>query len=361
MILTAGPSITEREIAYVTDAITNGHGEHWGDYIKRFEKMFAGYIGVKHALTTSSCTGAMHLVLVAMGVGKGDEVIIPDMTWIATASAVCYTGAKPVFVDVLPDTWCIDPDKIDKKITGRTKVIMPVHLYGHPADMNKIMDIARKYGLVVVEDAAPSAGAEYYGSRTGGLGHAGCFSFQGAKILSTGEGGMITTNDTELFERIKHFAEHGRTSQGFYINDIGYKYKMSNIQAAMGLAQLERIDELVEKRLLIYRWYRRELNDIDGLALSPHPSTFIKPNYWMASIVLWKDFGITRNELIESLRERNVDSRPFVPQVSSFQMFEACDNPEALYIGKNGINLPSAHDLTEEQVVYICDCIKDIL
>ena len=361
MILTAGPSITEKEIAYVTDAITNGHGERWGDYIKVFEKKFAEYIGVKHAMTTSSCTGAMHLALVALGIGKGDEVIIPDMTWIATASAVCYTGAVPVFIDVLPDTWCIDPEKIEDKLTIYTKAIIPVHLYGNLSDMDRIMKIADRYGLKVMEDAAPSAGAEYHGRKTGSIGHVGCFSFQGAKILSTGEGGMIVTDDTELFEKIRHYAEHGRASAGFDISNIGYKYKMSNLQAAWGLAQLERIHDLVEKRRMIYQWYSRELSVMDGIALNPLSSDSVKPNYWMTSIVLWKDFGITRDQVMKRLYEQGVDSRPFFPPLCSFRMFRACNNPETVHLSRNGINLPSGHDLKEDQIVYICDCIKKIL
>lgn len=361
MILTAGPSITDKEIAYVTDAITNGHGEHWGDYIKKFEKKFAEYVGVKHAMATSSCTGAMHMALIALGIGKGDEVIIPDLTWIATASTICYTGATPIFADVLPDTWCINPDDILKRLTLNTKAIMPVHLYGNLSDMEVIMKIAEEYDLKVLVDGAPSIGAEYHGRRTGGIGYAECFSFQGAKLLSTGEGGMITTNDTEYFEKIKCRSEHGRTSHGFDISCIGFKYKMGNLQAAWGLAQLERIEELVEKRRIIHEWYHKELSDIDGLALNPLPSSDIHPNYWMTSIVLWRDFGITRDEIMNELRKYDIDTRPFFPPVSSFNMFDTCNNPEAIYLSNNGINLPSGHNLTHAQVVYICDTIKKIL
>ncbi len=361
MILTAGPSITEREVSYVTDAIKNGHGKHWGDYIKKFEEKFAEYVGAKHALATSSCTGAMHMALVALGVQEGDEVIIPDLTWIATASVVCYTGAKPVFVDVLPDTWCIDPDDVKKKVTARTKAIIPVHLYGNLFDVGSVMDIAEKYGLEVMVDGAPSVGSEYHGEKTGGMFQVECFSFQGAKILSTGEGGMIATINTSLFEKIKRLSEHGRVSQGFAIKEIGYKYKMSNLQAAMGLAQLERINDLVEKRRLIHGWYSRELEDVEGIALNPCYEADTKPNYWMVSMVLWKSFRVTRDQLMEKLRSRGVDTRPFFPRVSSFGMFQTYNSPVAAYLSNNGINLPSAHDLTEDQVIYICDCIKEIL
>lgn len=359
MILTACPSVTEKEIGYVTDAITNGHGEHWGDYIKRFESSFAEYIGVGHAMTTSSCTGALHLALVGLGIGKGDEVIVPDTSWIATASAVVYTGATPVFADVDPETWCLGDD-IAKKITKKTKAILPVHLYGQPCDMHSITFFAQTFGLKIIEDAAPSVGSTYYGKRTGSFGDVGCFSFQGAKMLSTGEGGMIVTYNDDLFDRIKHFAEHGRSGHGFDISDIGFKYKMSNLQAAFGLGQLERADELVKKKRRINKWYRSELSDIPGLQLN-YKSHNSESNYWMSSIVLNKDFGVTREELMGELKNRKVDTRPFFPPMSSFKMFESQDNPVAKHIGVNGINLPSAHYLTQHDIVYVCDCIKDIL
>jgi len=363
MILTAGPSITQKEIDYVTDAITNGHGEHCNDYVKRFEESFARYIGVKYALTTSSCTGALHLALVALGVGKGDEVIVPDLSWIATASAVCYTGATPVFVDVLPHHWTIDPEEIIKKVTKRTKAIIPVHLYGTPSEMKYILEIAYDCELKVIEDAAPSIGALSHGKKTGSFGNVGCFSFQGAKTLSTGEGGMLVTDDEETFNKVKHFSEHGRSGVGFDISDIGFKYKMSNLQAAMGLAQLERIDELVAKKRQIYDWYYQELESIDGLMLNIESSedTKFKPLYWMTSIVLQREFDVTRDQLMETLKTCGIDTRPFFPPMSSFPMFKNVDNFVATFLGKNGINLPSKHDLTQNEVKYICDCIKNIL
>jgi perosamine synthetase len=361
MILTAGPSITEREIGYVTDAITNGHGEHWGDYIKWFESSFARYIGVKHALATSSCTGALHLALTALGIGKGDEVIVPDTSWVATASAVAYTGATPVFADVLSDSWCIDPDSIESLINWNTKAIMPVHLYGQLCEMGKIKNIAEAHNLFIIEDAAPSVGTEFFWKKTGSFGDVGCFSFQGAKILSTGEGGMLVTNNTELFNKVKHYAEHGRSGAGFDISKIGFKYKMSNLQAAMGLGQLERVDELVAKKREIYSWYRECLNDIGGIGLNKQMTNTEKPNYWMTSVVLLEDFGIPRDEVMVQLKKRCVDSRPFFPQISSFPMFDYYDNPVAKYIGANGINLPSAHNLVHEDVKYVCECLKDIL
>ena len=361
MILTAGPSITQKEIDYVTDAITNGHEEHWGDYIRRFEKEFAKYIGVKYALATSSCTGAMHLALVALGIKEGDEVIVPDISWIATASVVRYVGAIPVFADISSGSWCISPTSIRDKVTDKTKAIIPVHLYGQPCDMIEIMQIAKQFDLWIVEDAAPSIGAEYNHRKTGSFGDVGCFSFQGAKLLSTGEGGMLVTNGDKLFDRIKHFAEHGRSGSGFDISDIGYKYKMSNLQAAWGLAQLERIDELLKKRLQIYEWYYQELKEVNGLQLNKESTYIEKANYWMITVILTKDFGVERDEVMRSLKKMKIDTRPVFPPMSSFRMFEEQDNPMAKHIGANGINLPSAYKLTQKDVIYICDCLKEIL
>lgn len=361
MILTAGPSITQKEIDYVNDAVRNGWNEHWGDYIKKFEKSFAEYIGVKHALTTSSCTGALHLSLVALSIGKGDEVIVPDISWVATASVIRYVDAEPVFADVLQDSWCIDPKSIEKRITKKTKAIIPVHLYGQPADMQEILHIAKKNNLKVIEDAAPSIGAEYHGKRVGNFGDIAAFSFQGAKLMVTGEGGMVVTDNTELFEIVKHYSEHGRASTGFEISDIGFKYKMSNIQAALGLAQLERADELIAKKVQLYEWYSAGLRDIEGIMLNKSNTEMEKSIYWMTSIILNKNFGVSRDELMNKLRERKIDSRPLFPQMSSFRMFKSYDNPMAYHIANNGINLPSGHERTQEEVSYICKSIKDIL
>lgn len=356
--LTAGPSITDKEISYVTDAVTNGWNSHWGDYIAKFEKTFAEYVGTKHALSTSSCTGALHLILAGLGVKPGDEVIVPEITWIATASAACYMGAKPVFVDVEEDTWCMCPKSLAKAITPRTKVIIPVHIYGHPANMDEIMPIAERHGIDVVEDAAPSLGANILGKRTGSFGRAAAFSFQGAKIMVTGEGGMLVTDDTELYERIKGLWDHGRDPhKTFWNSSIGYKYKMSNIQAALGLAQVERIEELVEKKREIYRWYA------EGLQGCPH----IKLNaerpgcrniMWMTSLILSESAPVSREELMRKLKEANVDSRPFFYPMSVFPMFEAADTPVAAKVSKGGINLPSGHNLTKEQVMFACEVIR---
>ncbi|RYG65893.1 DegT/DnrJ/EryC1/StrS family aminotransferase, partial [bacterium] len=286
MILTAGPSISARETSYVADAARNGWNREWSGYITRFEREFAAYVGRKHAIATSSCTGSLHLSLLALGIGPGDEVVVPEITWVATANAVMYCGATPVFCDVDRETWCMDPVSLERCITPRTKAVIPVHLYGHPADMRGIMPIARAYGLRVVEDAAPSIGAECDGARTGTFGDFASFSFQGAKLLVTGEGGMLVTDDDELYERAKSIADQGRDpSRTFWIKELGWKYKMSNVQAALGLGQIERADELIEMKRRLFRWYEEDLAGVPGITLA-READYARSIYWMSSITV---------------------------------------------------------------------------
>jgi len=245
----AEPSITQKEISYVTDAVKSGWVSSLGYYIFEFEKKFAEFIGTKYALTTSNGTTALHLTLASLGIKEGDEVIIPDLTFVATANAVAYTGAKPIIVDVEEDIWCIDPDSIRKSITPKTKAIIPVHLYGHSADMDEIIKISNEYGLHVIEDAAEAHGAEYKGKKVGSLGKCGVFSFYGNKIITTGEGGMITTDDEKLYERAKFLRDHAMNKEKrYWHSEIGFNYRITNLQAALGLAQLERIEEFLDKR-----------------------------------------------------------------------------------------------------------------
>lgn len=361
LILTAGPSITEKEISYVTDAVTNGWNDQWNKYIVKLEEEFANYINVKHAITTTSCTGAMHLALKGLGIKEGDEVIVPETTWIATAAVVTYVGAKPVFVDIEKDTWCIDPESIKKAITPKTKAIIPVHLYGGMARMDKIIEIAEENNLKVIEDAAPSLGANINGKKSGSFGTTSAFSFQGAKIMVTGEGGIFLTDDSNLYEKVSKTADQGRSyTKALWNDEIGFKYKMSNLQAAIGLAQLERLEELINKKRQIFSWYQERLKDIEGLSMN-----FELPNsrntYWMTTIVLEKDFGITRDEFIQKLKEWNVDTRPVFYPLSHMPMFEKQHHPNAEKFSEDGINLPSGHNRTEEEIDYICNVIKLIL
>lgn len=363
LILTAGPSITGLEIQYVVDAVAHGWNEHHSDYIKAFESAFAHYVGAKHAMATSSCTGALHLALLALGVGPGDEVIVPEVTWIATASAVVYTGATPVFADIRPDSWVLDSEKVERLITPRTKVIIPVHLYGHPVEMTHLSALADKYGISILEDAAPSIGARYRGNRTGSLGRAAAFSFQGAKALVTGEGGILVTSDDALIQRARFIGDHGRNPHSpLAAIEIGYKYKMSNLQAALGLAQVQRADEIVEKKRRIFEWYRSRLADIEEIALNiERPNCF--SIYWMSSLILGEKLSITRDGFSQELKRRQIDTRPFFEPISSFPMFRGTEvnNPVAYSIPRRGVNLPSGHNRTEEEIDYICTHVRDIL
>jgi len=359
-ILTAGPTISSQENSYVLDSTRYGWNSEWSKYIKRFESEFADYIGVKHALGTSSCTGALHIAFKALGIGPGDEVIVPEMTWVATASAVTYVGAKPVFADIDPKNWCIDPDKIEALITPKTKCIVPVHVYGHPADMDRVMEIANRHGLYVVEDAAPSIGAECRGRKTGSFGHFAAFSFQGAKLLVTGEGGMLTTNDPELYKRAYAIWDHGRTPGTFWINEVGVKYKMSNSTAALGLGQLQRCEEQVHAKRRIWNWYNEEFKDFDGISLWTE-SSWARSIYWMSSLTLNPKWNVSRDHLFAELKKRKIDTRPTFPAISQYPMWDSAENPVAKGVGEWGVNLPSGVCLKEHQVRYVAQSIKEIM
>ena len=361
-ILTAGPSISSRECSYALDAVRYGWNSQWNNYIKQFEEKFAEYLGVKYALTTACCTGALHLSLLTLAIGPGDEVIVPDTTWVASAQVVNYVGATPVFADIQPDSWCLAPDSLEAKITERTKAIIPVHLYGHPAEMDRIMEIARKYNLYVVEDAAPSIGAEFKGQKTGTFGDFAAFSFQGAKLAVTGEGGMIVTNNKELYDKMYTIWDQGRTPGTFWIGEVGWKYKMSNIQAAIGLGQLERVDELIEAKRRIFSWYHEGLEDVKQVRLN-YEMPWARSIYWMVSIYLDEGAGMSRDDLMQKLKEKNIDTRPVFPAISQYPIWPKEQEPQpiALRIGNQGINLPSGVCLKREQVEHICNCLRDII
>ncbi|MDI6701315.1 MAG: DegT/DnrJ/EryC1/StrS family aminotransferase [bacterium] len=356
------PSITQKEIEYVTDAVKSGWVSSLGYYISEFEKKFAKYIGVKYALATSNGTTALHLALVSLGIGKDSEIIIPDLTFIATANAVTYTGAKPVMVDIDPETWCMDPKVVKKAVTEKTKAIIPVHLYGHPVNMDEINKIAREHGLYVVEDAAEAHGAEYKGKKVGSLGDCGVFSFYGNKIITTGEGGMIITNDEKLYEKAKFLRDHAMSKEKKYWHtEIGYNYRITNLQAALGLAQLDRIDELIEKKIQIFNWYKEFLGDMEGIRLNPQKK-WAKNVFWMVCLVLDKEFGISRDELMVKLKEKGIDTRPFFYPMTEMPMYNICNtyNPIAKSLSERGLNLPSGINLKEKEVKWITENIMKI-
>jgi perosamine synthetase len=362
VILTAGPSISGREAWYVLDAVRSGWNQKWNAYIEAFEKGFADYLGVGHALSTSCCTGALHIALLALDIGPGDEVIVPDLTWVATANPVVYVGATPVFADVDADTWCLDPESFEAMITPRTRAVIVVHLYGHPARMDRIMEIARRHNLHVVEDAAPAIGAEFHGRKVGTFGDFAAFSFQGAKLLVTGEGGMLVINNRELYQKAHNIWDQGRRPGTFWIEETGVKYKMANIQAAMGLAQLERVNELIESKRRIFHWYAEGLDGVRGIRMN-REAVWARSIYWMSSILLDDMTPISREEMRTQLRRRNVDTRPVFPAISQYPIWPVHQAPQpvAKLVGDGGINLPSGVCLKRHEVEYVCRMIREIL
>lgn len=355
------PSITKKEIAYVTDAVRSGWVSSLGKYIDMFEEKFAAYCGTKYAVATSNGTTALHLVLAALGITARDEVIISDLTFVATGNAVKYTGAKVVTVDIEEETLCIKPEAIKKAITSKTKAIIPVHLYGHPANMEEINKIAKKHNLFVIEDAAEAHGAEVNGKKVGSLGHAGVFSFYGNKIITTGEGGMITTNDEELYKKMRYLRDHAMSKEKRYWHtEVGFNYRMTNLQAALGVAQLERIDELLAKKEEIFKWYQEGLKDVKGIRLNRQAS-WAKNVYWMVCLELDDYTEFQRDEFIQRLKSNNIDSRPYFYPLSDMPMYDDADTPIAHKVYKRGLNLPSYFDITKEEVDYICEKVKEIL
>ncbi|WP_449243478.1 DegT/DnrJ/EryC1/StrS family aminotransferase [Desulfovibrio sp.] len=362
-IHSAGPSITQLEIDTVTDAVTTGFYSNYRNYLEKFQNEFARYVGVKHAIATSSATTAMHLMAAAAGLGPGDEVIVPDLSWIATASVHTYTGATPVFVDVDPDTWTMDPARLKEAITPRTKAVMPVDLYGHPADYDAIVPICREHGLILISDSAPAVGALLHGKSTASYADMAAYSFQGAKMMITGEGGMFVTDNDEHFKRAEFLVDDGRDESGgntFWIQEIGFHYRMSNLTAALGYAQLQRVEELVAMKRRLFDWYHARLGGIPGISMFKERSG-CRVNCSYPSILLQGKFKVDRNGLRAELRNRKIDTRPIFPKMSQFPMFKTVDNPVAERIAATGINLPTAAYLQEEDVDFICKNVIEIL
>lgn len=361
MIPVAEPNLSEEELRNIVDAVKSGWISSKGKYIEEFEKEFAGYNGVKYAVSTSNGTTALHLALMAIGIKKGDEVIVPTLTFIATANVVKYCNATPIFVDSHPEYWCIDPEKIEERITKKTKAIIPVHLYGHPADMDWIMDIAEDHDLYVIEDTAEAHGAEYRGKKVGSIGDIGCFSFYGNKIITTGEGGMCVTNHEELAEKMNLLKNHGMNPKKRYWYDvIGFNYRMTNLQAAIGVAQLKKMDRFIEIKRKNAKLYNSLLEDVKGVTLPPEMS-WAKNVYWMYSILIdEKTFGISRDELTKRLEKNGIETRPFFyPMHTMPPHFRKERYPVAEELSRKGVNLPSATTLKEEEVIYICERIRE--
>lgn len=365
MIPIAEPSLGEQELNKVIEAVKSGWISSKGKFIPEFEEKFAQYCGVKYGVATSNGTVALHLALTALGIGQEDEVIVPTLTFIATANAVNYTGAKPNFIDSHPDYWCIEPEKAEEAITPKTKAIIPVHLYGHPCDMDAIMDIARKHNLYVIEDAAEAHGAEYKGKKVGSFGDISCFSFYGNKIITTGEGGMCLTNSKELADKMRILRDHGMSLNKRYWHDtIGFNYRMTNIQAAIGVAQVEKIDTFIEKKRQIAKWYSEELKDLEvkgAISLQPE-MPWAKCVYWIYCILVKDYSSVCRDDLIKELGKSGIDSRPFFYPIHTMPPYKSSGEnlPVAEKLSSSGISLPSSIKLSTEDIKSVSQLIKRI-
>ncbi len=367
MIPVCEPLLTGKELEYAADCLKTNWISSAGKYIPEFEKKFAEYCGCKYGVTTTNGTTALHLAMASLGIGEGDEVIIPAFTMAACAFAVIYTGAKPVLVDAEADTWNIDTTQIEQKITNRTKAIMPVHIYGHPCDMDPITDIAKRHSLLVVEDAAEAHGAEYKGTRVGSIGQVSCFSFYANKIITTGEGGMMVTNDAQIAERARRLKDQAFSPQRRFLHtDVGFNYRMTNVQAAIGLAQLESIDKFVEMRRKNAALYSAGLKDIPGITL-PQQKDWAKNVYWMYGIVAEKGLGISRDSLMQKLKDNGVDTRTFFipmhvqPAFLNMGLFKGESYPVATGLSEKGLYLPSGSGLKREDIEHVCTCIREIV
>lgn len=366
----AGPSITQREIDYVTDAVASCWYGDANKYHDRFERAFATYIGTRFAVALPSCTSAIHLALAALGIGPGDEVVVPELTWIASAAPISYVGATPVFADIDEATWCLSPESFAQSITERTKAVIVVDLYGNMPDIDSIRRIAGERDVAVIEDAAEAFGSEYRGKKAGSLGDVGVFSFHGSKTMTTGEGGMLVTDCEDLFRRVLVLRDHGRRpgDTNFFNEEVAFKYKMSSMQAALGLAQVERAEELVRRKREIFRWYAETLADLPEVGLNPEPEGS-KNSYWMTTAVLSEALGLRKEEMIAELARQRVDSRPFFHPLSSLPAYDRSPdadrakrrNHAAYRLSPYGINLPSGLSLTRSDVERCADALRTLI
>lgn len=360
----AEPFLTDLETRYVAEAMASGWISSLGPFLKRFEESFARSIGTSSAVSVSNGTAALELSLAALNIGPGDEVIVPAHTFAAVPAVVVRAGATPVFVDVEPDYWCIDPELAVGAITGRTRGIIAVHSYGHPADLAPILDAAERLGVVVVEDCAEAMGARYQGSTVGSFGTTAAFSFYANKVITTGEGGMITTNSPAIAERLRFLRDHAmEPGRRYFHSAVGYNARLTNIQAAIGCGQLERLRGLLQRRAEILELYRQRLADVPGIIINP-VMPWAEPVNWMVSVLLPSDCGTRRERVMQSLSSAGVDSRPFFIALTDLPPYARYRRvgrpgedsaPVASRLATFGINLPSSPRLTDWQVETVCD------
>jgi perosamine synthetase len=358
----ASPDLSGNEEAYLSDAVRSSWISSTGPYVSRFEREFAAVCETASAISVANGTVALHLALVALGVGPGDEVIIPSLTYIATANAARYVGATPVFVDIDPDTWCMDPAAVEAAISERTKAIIAVHLYGHPADMDALNDIASRNGAAVVEDAAEAHFARYRNRPTGGLGTVGTFSFYGNKIITSGEGGALTTDDAELEARIRLFRGQGMDPQRrYFFPVVGYNYRLTNLACAILCAQLERRESTVSRRSEIHQRYDELLEGIPGIGFQPVAS-WADPACWLYSITVDPAaYGRSRDELATLLDADGIETRPFFVPIHSLPPYSDGGRPKLVHtdrISAIGMNLPTYNAISDADTEYVAERIR---
>ena len=366
----AGPWITDLEVSYVGDAVRSAWYAGANAWHGRFEKAMAELCGRKHAMALPSCTSALHLALAGLGVGPGDEVVVTDVTWIATAAPIDYVGATAVFADIDRASWCLAPESLEACLTPRTKAVIVVDLYGSMPDMEAIQEICDRHRVPLIEDAAEAIGSTYRGRQAGSFGIASTFSFHGSKTITTGEGGMLLTDDDALYVRCGFLRDHGRTpgDRMFYNAEVAFKYKMSSLQAALGTAQVERAQEIVAKKRTLFGWYKDRLGDMAGVALNPEAQGVVS-QFWMITALLDPALGVGKAALMDALSAQGIDTRPFFHPLSSLPAYAGrpeayaaqSRNVNAYAIAPWGINLPSALVLSEAKVDYVCEAFRATL
>lgn len=365
MIPLCVPEICGNEWKYVKECIDTTWVSSVGRYVDLFEQQFEEYTGARKAIAVINGTSALHLALHVLGIGSGDEVIVPSMTFVAPVNAIAYTGAEPVFVDVCRDTYVMDVEKLEVMISSKTKAILPVHIYGHPVDMKPLMDIAERYGLHVLEDATEALGSEYRSKKIGAIGDMGCFSFNGNKTMTTGAGGILVTRDEKLGKRAKFISEQSKVvlpNGGFIHPEIGYNYRMPNLLAAFGVAQMEHLPRFIRKKRNHATLYHKLLDGVEGLRL-PVEREWAFHSYWLYSMVVEKKFGISRDDMIRKLAKRGIETRPFFRSVHKFNYYKRCRSSSMEVtddLERNGINLPSSTGIADKDIETICDEIRRI-
>ena len=371
-ITSAGPSITRAEIDLVTEAIQEGWGDKMNWYIDQFVSEFSAYVGVKYCLPTAHCTDAIHLAMLALDIGPGDEVIVPDLTWVASVSPVMYVGATPIFVDVDPISLCITAESIERSITSKTKAVVVVDLLGNMPEWREILGLCQKHGIRIIEDAAEGLGATYKGKQAGSFGEISLFSFNATKLIMSGQGGAFCTDDYSLFMKAKLHAHHGinkeLTGKYYWSNVLGYNYNWTNLQAALALAQLRRIDELIEYKQWLFHEYEKHLGEIEGIQLSAAKKN-VNPTYWISVAIVDASYGIDKEELGRRFSEYGIDMRPLFYPVSEMPPFKPYIvgvniekvNPVSYGLSRYGVCLPNGNNLSTDDVEHVCETFKKII